>query len=150
VLRDKQHEEVHLLTGALAIILRQGKILMIERGTEPHLGYLCPPGGVQEEEESLNETVRREVKEETGLEVEVVEELGRVIGPITGKPHSLYLCRLIGGRLKPSYPEAIDARWILYEEINRRLIPPFIKDFLATLDLTQLERNISHFNTRVG
>jgi len=132
-----------MLTGALAIILRDGEILMIKRGVKPHLGYWCPPGGVQDEGESLDETAVREVKEETGLDVEVVEELGRVTGPITGNPHSVFLCVLTGGSLRPSSPEATETRWILYEELHQLRVPRFIRDFLATLDLKQLERRVS-------
>ena len=130
------------MTGALAIILRHGRILMIKRGTKPHLGYWCPPGGVGEMGESLDETAVREVREETGLDVEVVGELGRVIGPITGSPHIVFLSRLKGGSLRPGYPEATDARWIPYEKIPRLQIPSFIIDFLATLNLTQLEHSV--------
>lgn len=116
---------------------------MIKRGVEPHLGYWCPPGGVRDEGESLDETARREVKEETGLDVEVVEELGRVIGPITGNPHSVYLCAQTGGSLRPGRPEVTDVRWIPYEELTGLLVPRFIIDFLDSLDLRRLERRAS-------
>lgn len=132
-----------MLAGALAIVLNRGNILMIERGVPPHLGYWCPPGGVRDEDESLDETARREVKEETGLDVEVVKELGRVIGPVTGNPHSVYLCAQTGGILRPSLPEATDVRWIPYEELDGLLIPRFIRDFLDSLDLRHLERRAS-------
>jgi len=128
------------LTGTLAIILREGEVLMIRRGVEPHLGYWCPPGGVHEEGESLEETARREAKEETGLDVEVIEKLGKVIGPITGSPHTLYLCASKGGSPKPVPPESTEVRWIPYEELPELLIPPFIRDFLDPLDLRGLER----------
>ena len=131
------------MTGALAIILRDGRILMIKRGVEPHLGYWCPPGGVRDEGETLRETAMREVKEETGLDVEVVEELGRVIGPITGKPHSVFLCTLTGGSLRLDPLETKEARWIPYEELSRLLVPRFIREFLATLNLRELERRAS-------
>lgn len=72
------------MTGSLAVIVQSGSILMIRRGIEPFYGYWCPPGGVQEEGESLEKTAIRETKEETGLEVDVVEELGRVVGPTDG------------------------------------------------------------------
>jgi len=80
------------LVGALGVVLGDGGILLIRRGTEPYKGYWCIPGGVQEEDETLDETARRETLEETGVEVSVVWELGRVMGPITGNDHTMFLC----------------------------------------------------------
>jgi len=114
-------------------------VLLIERGVEPHLGYWCPPGGVQDEGEPLDETARRETREETGLDVEVVEELGKVIGPITGKPHTVFLCSATGGSPKPRPPETTDVKWVPYGELSRLLIPPFIREFMEGLDLRKLE-----------
>ena len=131
------------MSGALAIILSRGSSLMIKRGVEPHIGYWCPPGGVRDEGESLEETARREVKEETGLDVEVVGKLGEVVGPITGDPHSIHLCTPTGGSLRPSSPEVAELRWVPYQELSELLVPPFIRRFLESLDLRQLERSIS-------
>ena len=113
---------------------------MIKRGVKPHPGYWCPPGGVRDEGESLDETAVREVKEETGLDVEVMETLGQVVGPITGNPFTAFLCTPRGGRLRPAPPETTEARWIPYEELSGLQVPGFMMDFLATQDLEQLER----------
>ncbi len=64
------------LIGALAVVLREGCLLLIERGFEPHLGHWSLPGGVIDEGESAGEAAVRETLEETGLVVEVVRELG--------------------------------------------------------------------------
>lgn len=134
--------------GAFAMILREGEILMIKRGIEPHLGYWCPQGGVRDEGESLDETAVREVKEETGLDVEVLEELGRVIGPITGNPLTVFLCTPRGGRLRPAPPETTEVRWIPYEELSRLQVPRFMVEFLATLDLEKMEQRASRQSPR--
>ena len=94
--------------GTFAITLRERQILMIKRGIKPHLGYWCPPGGVRDEEESLEEAAAREVKEETGLDVEVIETLGQVIGPITRNPLAVFLCTPREGRLRPAPPETTE------------------------------------------
>jgi 8-oxo-dGTP diphosphatase len=57
------------VVGVGAIILRAGKILLEKRGNEPARGQWTIPGGVVEVGESLEAAVRRETKEETGLEV---------------------------------------------------------------------------------
>ncbi len=134
------------MAGALGVVLEDGCILLIRRGTEPYKGFWCIPGGVQEEGEPLDETARREVLEETGVEVAVVRELGRVRGPITGNYHTMFLCTPIGGGPTPSLPETTDVRWTPYGELRELSVPPFIAEFLETLDLRELERRLTGGN----
>jgi 8-oxo-dGTP diphosphatase len=63
------------ILGVGALIFRDGCILLVERGKEPLKGYWSLPGGVVEVGETLDEAIRREVLEETRLEIEVVEVL---------------------------------------------------------------------------
>jgi ADP-ribose pyrophosphatase YjhB (NUDIX family) len=62
--------------GVSGVIVRDGKVLLVKRGKEPYKGCWSLPGGGVEPGESLRDAVKREVREETGLEVEV----GRVAG----------------------------------------------------------------------
>ncbi|MGY1804760.1 NUDIX domain-containing protein [Blastococcus sp. SYSU D00922] len=58
-----------------------GRLLLIRRGHDPHAGLWSLPGGRVEDGETLEQAVRREVLEETGLAVEVGELVGRVAIP---------------------------------------------------------------------
>jgi ADP-ribose pyrophosphatase YjhB (NUDIX family) len=58
-----------ILISSLAVVLRDGEMLLIKRAVEPHKGHWCPPGGVIDEGESPEEATVREVKEETGLDM---------------------------------------------------------------------------------
>jgi len=55
---------------------RRVPVLLVERGRHPLKGYWSIPGGLVETGESLDEAVRREVLEETGLRVKPVEMFG--------------------------------------------------------------------------
>lgn len=90
-----------------ALIFDRDKILLVERGKEPLQGYWSLPGGVLEAGETLEEGVVREVREETGLEVEalgVLEIFERIMRDSQGAPeyHYVlidYICRVAGGSL---------------------------------------------------
>jgi len=71
----------HPVVGVGAVVVRSGRALIIRRAHEPRQGEWSLPGGHVELGESLIDTVRREVKEETGLEVHpgpIIETFDRV------------------------------------------------------------------------
>jgi len=61
------------VVGVGGVIVDRGRTVLIRRGTEPLLGQWSIPGGTIEIGETLEEAVRRELREETGLEVRVLE-----------------------------------------------------------------------------
>jgi 8-oxo-dGTP diphosphatase len=93
--------------GVGALIFDSEKLLIVERAGEPFKGYWSLPGGILESGEKLDQGIRREVLEETGLEVEplsVFEIFERIIQDAEGRAeyHFVvidYLCRTVGGRL---------------------------------------------------
>jgi len=90
-----------------ALIFRRGRVLLVERGREPLKGYWSLPGGVLETGETLEAGLRREVREETGLEVKVsrlFEVFERIMPDEKGRSeyHYVlldYLCRANSGAL---------------------------------------------------
>jgi ADP-ribose pyrophosphatase YjhB (NUDIX family) len=65
-----------VLVGSGVVTDAAGRILLVLRAAEPEAGLWSVPGGKAESEETLPQTVAREVLEETGLEVVVGAELG--------------------------------------------------------------------------
>jgi ADP-ribose pyrophosphatase YjhB (NUDIX family) len=61
------------MVGIGGVIIDQGRALLIRRGSEPLLGEWSIPGGTLELGETLEEGVARELLEETGLTVRVIE-----------------------------------------------------------------------------
>ncbi len=58
------------IPAVLVYAVREGKVLVMHRNKEPNLGLWTAPGGKVELSESPHDTARREMAEETGLEVE--------------------------------------------------------------------------------
>src|SRR6267378_1316680 len=100
------------MVGIGGVIIDQGRTLLIRRGSEPLLGEWSIPGGMLELGETLEEGVARELREETGLTVRVIElievfdriYLESTAGAAEGKKgprfHYVivdYLCERIGG-----------------------------------------------------
>lgn len=61
------------VVGVGGVVIANGRVVLIRRGNEPRKGEWSIPGGRLEVGETLTEGVRRELREETGLDVEVAE-----------------------------------------------------------------------------
>ena len=120
----KREYPEHPLIGVGAVIVSDGRALLIRRGQPPLLGEWSLPGGVLECGETLRDAAIREAREETGLVVEVGEMLGvyeRVIRSEDGRVRYHYvlidfLCRAVAGELKAG-SDAAEAGWFSCEEL---------------------------------
>ena len=64
------------LVGVGAVVLRGSAVLLVRRGRPPLLGALSFPGGGQRLGETVEETARRELMEEAGVEAGPLELVG--------------------------------------------------------------------------
>src|SRR5690242_3481402 len=64
-----------------AVWIDRGRVLLVRRAHPPFQGLWALPGGFVGREETAEEAVARELKEETGLEARSVELLGLYSGP---------------------------------------------------------------------
>ena len=58
------------------IIQKNSQILLVKRKKEPFKGYLVLPGGFVNEGERVEDAAKREIKEETSLDIELIDILG--------------------------------------------------------------------------
>jgi 8-oxo-dGTP diphosphatase len=110
--------------GVGAVIVDEGRVLLVKRRYPPLQGQWSIPGGAVEVGETLEACVAREMLEETGLEIEVgpvIEVLDRITHDETGRVlyHFVlvdYLCFLAGGALAPG-SDVEDAEFVAPERL---------------------------------
>ncbi|MBI5159206.1 NUDIX hydrolase [Candidatus Micrarchaeota archaeon] len=98
----------------------ENEVLLVKRGTEPFKGWWAIPGGFMEFNETAEQAVAREVKEETGLDVKVKRLLGVYSSPerdVTRQTVAcVFICEPIGGTLKGG-DDAVEAKWFSLEKL---------------------------------
>lgn len=117
------------LIGVGAVVFSAGnEILLIKRGKAPHYGRWMVPGGTLEWGETLEDAVLREVREETGIDIEI-EKFVEIIEAITPGQDGFhfvimdYAARAISGTLAAS-SDALDAVWAPLESLGAYDLTP--------------------------
>ena len=116
----------HPVVGVGAVVVRDGKALIIKRAHEPRKGEWSLPGGLLELGESLQDAARREIREETNLDVTVgpvIETFDRVHRDDGGRIryHFVivdFLCWSESGDATAG-SDADDVAWVRADEIDR-------------------------------
>ncbi|MFE2725430.1 NUDIX hydrolase [Kitasatospora sp. NPDC059327] len=103
---------------AAAIVIREGRVLMVRRRvSEGQLSWQFPAGKI-EPGESPDEAAVRETAEETGLNVAAVKVLGERVHPETGRWMSYTACEIVTGTAAVGDPRELDAlAWVALAEI---------------------------------
>lgn len=126
---------------------RDGRVLLVERGTPPAEGLWSVPGGKLEPGETLAQAVAREVREETGLVVEV-GALACVVERMSEGYHYVildYLAHVIGGELAPA-SDVRAVRWVTGDDLPTM----FLTDGLLPLLDRARAAERKHVRNRLG
>ncbi len=113
------------------VIVEGNNVLLIRRAKEPSIGDWSIPGGAVELGEKLTAALRREILEETGLQVRVgkiIEVLDRILPDSKGNVEYHYVlvdfvCSVEAGELHPS-SDVSDARWAARNDLARYSLRP--------------------------
>ena len=109
------------------IIQRDSRILLVKRRNDPFKGYLVLPGGFVNEGEKVEDAAKREVKEETSLNIELLDILGVYSDP-TRDPRGHMMSTVFISKIS-SHNDKVDAvaqddaaaiEWISLEVIDTR------------------------------
>lgn len=83
----------------IGIVKKDNKVLMVKRAkTEGNLVWAFP-GGKVETGETKEQACIREIKEETGITVSIIKEIGSRFHPNTARRITYFLCKYIEGEL---------------------------------------------------
>lgn len=114
-----------------AVVVKDGELLMVRRKNDPGKGLWSIPGGRLEPGEYISAAVAREVKEETGLDVEVLGLLG--IFEVPGDPHYVVLDHIAShaGDDEPVAGDDVDdVRWVPVDGVSELQCTPRLEETL--------------------
>jgi len=125
------------VVGVGGVIIHDGRALIVRRGSEPLKGEWSIPGGTLELGETLAEGAARELREETGLEVRVLELIeiferifpdpnGTSATPARPQYHFViadYLCEIVSGTPAPA-SDVTDVALVREEDLGPYRLSP--------------------------
>jgi 8-oxo-dGTP diphosphatase len=130
------------LLGVGSVIVSNGRVVLIRRGSSPDYGLWSIPGGLVNKGERLREACARESLEETGIRVEVkelLEVLSRIVYDDEWRVQYQFVivdfrAEPIEGELKAS-TDALEARYVRFEDLKDYEITEAVKDLLRKVGI---------------
>ena len=126
-------------TSTAIIPYDENKILLIKRNTKPFKGYWALPGGRMDPGETIEQTIVREVKEETGLDVAIMRKIGEYVekGLKDEVEYEYYptcfLVKPVAGELKKQDSEILEIKLFSLNELPTPLAfehDQMVRDYL--------------------
>lgn len=97
---------------------------------KPDYGYWLLPAGRVEENENLEQALKREIAEELGIKVKIIKKLTEIVDPYTGDKLTSFLCLPSISVIEVS-SELAEAQWFTIDEIEKtEKIHPDLRKFL--------------------
>ncbi len=133
-------QEIHPTPGVGAVVIEDGRLLLIRRGRGAYADHWAVPGGRQRRGETMQEAAVRETQEETGLIVEVGDVvwagdiLDEAIPPAYHYTVVDFAASRVGGTLRAG-DDAAEARWVSLADIRDLRLTPTMHDLLERLGL---------------
>lgn len=120
----------HSVSVAAATIRDDGRVLAIRRRDN---GHWEPPGGILELNETIEDGLKREVREETGLDVEIDRLTGVYKNMTHGIVALVFRCHVVNG-MPRSTDEASQTAWLTPAEVRERMSEAFAIRLLDALE----------------
>ena len=125
------------IIGVGAVIMRNDQVLLVKRGSEPGKNQWSVPGGLVELGETVHDTVVREVKEETSLDVEVhglIDVVDNIVHDEEGRLrfHFVILDFFAlrkGGKLQAG-SDVREVKWVPLSQVKELNLTGIFRDFL--------------------
>lgn len=127
----EQNNNFHRAFGVYGLYFKEGKLLVINKNVGPYINRFDLPGGSLEKSENLTEAMKREFLEETGIEIEIIKNLGVIdfMLPWNWKEFSYvhhicvyYLVSKVGGNLiipkQFDGQDSLGALWVSESEVS--------------------------------
>ncbi|GAA4306614.1 NUDIX hydrolase [Actinomadura luteofluorescens] len=133
-------ESRHSVSVAGVVVDDQGRALLIQRRDN---GHWEAPGGILEQDEDIITGLRREVQEETGLEVTPIALTGVYKNMPRGIVALVFRCRAEAGSLRES-DETSAFRWVTADEVAELADEAFairVQDVLETISTVPIRHH---------
>lgn len=136
---DSRRYPFRPVLGVGALIFNGDKVLLVERGKPPLVGYWSVPGGVVETGERLEDALVREVWEETGLNItadSIATVFERIMPDVSGGCEYHYVlidfyCTVRDGELRPG-DDSTSVQWFDIDKLGDLTMTAGTRDVITT------------------